>query len=80
MFLHLSQELLDPKSPGEDDKEESQLPILQWERKGEKVSVYKFLSLFCLYYRFFFFWFVVTIIFIHIEKDVYMCIIHYTYD
>lgn len=48
MFLHLSQELLDPKSPGEDDKEESQLPILQWERKGEKVSVYKFLSLFCL--------------------------------
>ena len=47
MFLHLSQELLDPKSPGEDDKEESQLPILQWERKGEKVSVYKFLFLFC---------------------------------
>lgn len=43
MFLHLSQELLDPKSPVKDDKEESQLPILRWERKGEKVPIYKFL-------------------------------------
>ena len=43
MLLHLGQESLDPKSPVEDDKEESQLHISRWERKGEKVPIYKFL-------------------------------------
>lgn len=47
-FLHLSQELLDPKSPVKDDKEESTAHIAMGE-KGWKVPIYKFLFFFSVF-------------------------------